>query len=36
MGVLADFGGDSGAELGDCGYVVEVIDVNDGWDRSAS
>ena len=36
VGVLADLGGDGGAELGDRNDVVEVVDFHDGWQRSAS
>lgn len=35
VGILANLGGDCGAELGNGSDVVEVIDVHDGWDGSA-
>lgn len=35
MGVLADLGGDGGAELGDGDDIVEVVDFDDGGNGSA-
>ena len=35
VSILANLGGGGGAELGDGGDFVEVVDVDDGWDGSA-
>lgn len=35
VGVLADLGGDRGAELGDGDDIVEVVDLHDGGEGSA-